>query len=210
MKRFCFEKFDAIFQQYTKPLIDKYLKSQIAESAKISKNVIIEGKVHIGENTKILENAVIKGPCYVGDNCIIGNNALVREYTNLEDNVMIGANAEVTRCIFQKDVHIHSGYFGDSIFGKGCRVGAGTVTANVRIDREEVKSVVKGEKIGTGLNSLGVIMGENSKTGINCSFMPGILIGSNCVVGPKSVVSENIGDNTVFYSEFKGIKKKKI
>ncbi len=196
--------------EIVKSLIDKYLKSQIAESAKISKNVIIEGKVHIGENTKILENAVIKGPCYVGDNCIIGNNALVREYTNLEDNVMIGANAEVTRCIFQKDVHIHSGYFGDSIFGKGCRVGAGTVTANVRIDREEVKSVVKGEKIGTGLNSLGVIMGENSKTGINCSFMPGILIGSNCVVGPKSVVSENIGDNTVFYSEFKGIKKKKI
>ena len=50
-------------------------------------------------------------------------------------------------------------------------------------------------------------MGENSKTGINCSLMPGVLIGSNCNIGPNSVVFENIEDNTTFYTEFKGIKK---
>jgi len=196
--------------EFIKYLFDYHLTSGIEKSAKIGKNVVLQGKIYIGNNVRIFENSVIKGPCYIGDDCVIGNNTLIREYSNLENNILIGANAEVTRCIFQEDVHIHSGFFGDSIFGKGCRVGAGTVTANVRIDRGEVKSVVKGEKIGTGLNSLGIIMGENSKMGINCSFMPGILIGSNCVVGPKSVVSENIGDNTVFYSEFKGIKKKKI
>ena len=47
----------------------------------------------------------------------------------------------MTRSIFQEDIHTHSGYFGDSIFGRGCRLGAGTVTANVRIDRGEIKSV---------------------------------------------------------------------
>lgn len=161
----------------------------------------------MGENVKIFENAVIKGPCYIGDNCVIGNNALIREYTNLENNSIVGANVEVTRCIFQEDVHVHSGFFGDSIFGKGCRIGAGTITANVRIDRGEVKSVVKGEKIGTGLDSLGVIMGENSKSGIHCSLMPGILIGSNCNIWPHSIVFDNIEDGTTFYTEFKGIKK---
>ena len=206
-----------------KLLMDKFLRTEIKKSAQISKNVTIEGKVYIGENTKVFEGAVIKGPCHIGDNCIIGNNALVREYTNLENNVLIGALAEVTRCIFQEDVHTHSGYFGDSIFGRGCRLGAGTVTANVKIDRGEIKSViraqrrmemnecsatVKGEKIGTGLDSLGVIMGENTKIGIHCSLMPGILIGSNCIVGPHSLVMENIENNTTFYTEFKGIKKK--
>lgn len=161
-----------------------------------------KNEVRLGKNVKIFENAVIKGLCYIGDNCVIGNNSLIREYVNLENDCLIGANAEITRSIFQENVHIHSGYFGDSILGNGCRVGAGTVTANVRIDRGEIKS--------SGLNSLGAIVGENTKIGIHCSLMPGVLIGSNCQVGPKSIVSENIEDNTIFYSEFRGIKKKKI
>ena len=190
-----------------KLLMDKFLRTEIKKSAKIAKNVTIEGNVYIGENTKIYENAVIRGPVYIGDNCIIGNNSLIREYTNLENNCLIGAFAEATRSIFQEDCHTHSGYFGDSIFGRGCRLGAGTIIANVRIDRGEIKSVVRGEKIGTGLDSSGCIMGENSKTGINSSLMPGMLIGSNVTIGPNSVVFENIEDNTIFYTEFKGIKK---
>lgn len=173
-------------------LTDKYLKSETEKSAKISKNVTIEGKVYIGKNTKIFEGVVIKGPCYIGDDCVVGNNSLIREYTNLENNCLIGAFTEVTRSIFQEDVHTHSGYFGDSIFSKGCRIGAGTITANVRIDRGEIKSIIKEEKIGTGTASLGVIMGENSKTGINCSLMPGVLIGSDCLIGPGSIVFKNV------------------
>ena len=180
--------------EVAKFLMDKYLERKIEKPAKIAKNVVIEGKVYIGKNTRIFENAVIKGPCYIGDDCIIGNNAIVREYTNLENNCLVGSNAEVARCILQEDVHTHSGYFGDSIFAKGCRIGAGTVTANIRIDRGEIKTVVKGEKINTGLKSLGIIMGENAKTGINCSLMPGVLIGSNSVIGPASVVFKNIED----------------
>ena len=191
-----------------KLLMDKFLRTEIKKSAQISKNVVIEGNVYIGENTKIFEGAVIKGPCYIGDNCIVGNNTLTREYSNLENNVLIGTFAEVTRCIFQEDIHTHSGYFGDSVFGKGCRLGAGTITANVRIDRGEIKSVVKGEKIGTGLDSLGCIMGENTKSGIHCSLMPGVLIGSNCMIGPNSVVFENIENNTNFYTKFQKVIKR--
>ena len=190
-----------------KLLMDKFLKTEIEKSARISKNVVIEGNVYIGKNTRVFEGAAIKGPCYIGDNCVIGNNALIREYANFENNVLIGALAEVTRSVFQEDIHTHSGYFGDSIFGRGCRLGAGTITANVKIDRGEIKPVVKGEKIKTGLDSLGCIMGENTKTGIHCSLMPGILIGSNCALGPNSVVFENIEDDATFYTEFKGVKK---
>jgi len=86
-------------------------------------------------------------------------------------------------------------------------LGAGAITANVRIDRGEIKSVVKGEKIGTGLKSLGAIVGENTKTGIHCSLMPGVLIGSNCQIGPNSIVFENLENNTIFFSKFEGIKK---
>ncbi len=182
--------------EITKSLFDSSLKAQkIHPTAKIAKNVIIEGNVHVEKNARIFENAIIKGPCYIGKDCIIGNHALVRDYTNLEEGVIVGAHAEVTRCIFQKNTHVHSGYFGDSIFGEGCRVGAGTVTGNVRLDRGEIKS--------TGLTSLGAIVGQNTNIGINVSLMPGVLIGSNCLIGPASVVFENLQDNTTFYTKFK-------
>jgi bifunctional UDP-N-acetylglucosamine pyrophosphorylase/glucosamine-1-phosphate N-acetyltransferase len=203
-----------------KYLMDRYLKPKIEKTATISKNVIIEGKVYpvrnrisngvyIGKNTKIFEGAVIKGPCYIGDNCIIGNNSIIREYVNLENNCLIGALAEVKNSIFQENCHTHSGYFGDSIFGKNCRIGAGTITANLKIDRGEIKSKVKSQKskVDTGLNSLGAIVGENTKLGIHVSLMPGVLIGSNCQIFPNSLVFENIADNTNFFSQFKGINK---
>lgn len=191
-----------------KYLFDKFLKNKIDKTARISKKAVIKGKVYIGENVEILEGVVIKGPCYIGDDSLIGNNSLVREYTNLEENVLIGAFAEVTRCIFQRNSHVHSGFFGDSIFSQDCRVGAGSVVANVKIDRSKIKTKVKGKKIETQSDSLGVIVGENTKIGINCSLMPGKLIGSNCLIGPGSLVFANIKDDAKFYMRFQKNKKK--
>lgn len=195
--------------EVNKYLMDNYLDKKISKTSKISKNAIIEGKVFIGDNVRIFENAVIKGPCYIGNNCVIGNNALIRDYTNLEADSLVGANIELARAIFEKDVHVHSGFIGDSIFGEGCRIGAGAVTANVRTDRGQIKCMVKGEKISTGAKSLGLFMGQNSKAGIHCSFMPGVFIGSNCNIGPGSVVFKNIENNTDFYTKFEVINEKR-
>ena len=191
-------------------LMNRFLKRKISKKAEIDKSAKIEGDVFIGDNVKVFENAVIKGPCYIGDNCIIGNNSLIREYTNLEKDVLIGAGAEVTRSVFQSGVSVHSGFFGDSIFGRGCKIGAGTITGNVRIDRGNIKSVVKGEKIDTGLDSFGVVVGSNTKVGINVSLMPGVFIGSDCVIGPHSLVRKNVEDNKLFYTEFKEVNKENL
>ncbi len=193
----------------TKIMLSEKLKGQeIADTAEIAKNVVIEGNVHIGKNTKIFENAVIKGPCYIGNNCTIGNNALIRENVNIEDNVMIGANCEIVRSVIQEGAHIHSGIILDSIIGKNCRIGAGTITANRRLDRGEIKTTVKGEKVNSGLTYFGVIIGDNTNIGIGVKTMPGVMIGSNCVIGPGSVVFENIENNTRFYTKFESVKEK--
>ncbi len=184
-------------------------KFRRAYGARISKDVIIKGRVYIGAGTRIFEGAVIKGPCYIGNNCIIGNNAILRDYTNLEDNNLIGANAEVTRSIFQESCQVHSGFFGDSIFGKNCLMGAGTITANVRVDRGEIKSIVKNKKVNTGLKSFGCVMGKNVRTGIHCSFMPGVFIGENSRIGPRTLVAENVKENSLLYTKFQKVVKKK-
>ncbi len=201
--KYPWQLFDA--QRY---VFDRFLtKKTIAKSAQVAKSAVIEGNVFIGENARVMEGAVVKGPCYIGPNCVVGTNSIVRDHCNLESKTVVGALCEAARSIFASDVHIHQGYFGDSIFDSGCRAGAGTITANVRLDRGEIKAKTKKEKdgvktieeIATGVKSLGAIVGENTKIGVSVSFMPGVLVGQNCAVGPKMLVKDNLEDGQKYY-----------
>jgi len=187
---------------FSRYLMNKFLKTKISKKAEISSKAIISGKVQIEDGVKIFENAVIKGNCYIGEGSIIGNNSLIREYTDLEKGVLVGANSEIKNSILQENVHCHLNFFGDSIFDKSCRIGAGTITANRRLDRQEIKVKINplagGQKINTSLTSLGVIMGENTSVGINVSLMPGVLIGKKSRIGPCSLVKKNIKDNFTY------------
>ncbi|OGZ23803.1 MAG: hypothetical protein A3A08_02880 [Candidatus Nealsonbacteria bacterium RIFCSPLOWO2_01_FULL_41_9] len=165
-------------------------------------------KPTISSSAKIGENTVISGSVYIGNNCQIGPSNILRGPLILEDNVKTGAFFEIKNSIVQEGTHFHSGYVGDSVIGKNCRFGAGFITANRRLDRGNIKAVVRGKKIDTGLTYFGIAVGDNSKFGIHAGTMPGKLIGSNSVIGPGSLVSENIEDNTSFFTEFKAIKKK--
>ncbi len=192
--------------------MDQFFKSNkpvISKDAKIDKTAKIKGRAYVGAGTKVLENAVIRGPCYIGENCMIGNNALVRNYADIGNSAAIGANTEIARSIIGEGTHIHSGYVGDSIIAENCRIGAGVITANTRTDRGEISSVVKGEKTATGLKSFGAVIGRGTKFGIGVKTMPGVLIGANCKIGPATVVNENVASDSVYYSEFKGVVKKK-
>lgn len=192
-------------------MMDAIIKEQkIGKNVKIAQGAIIDGPVWIGENSIIFEHAVIKGPCYIGNGCIIGNNTLIRRYTNLEDGVLIGANAEVTRSIFQSRSHTHSGFFGDSIIGEDARIGAGTITANVRVDRREIRPMVKGERVETKLTALGAIIGDRTHLGIAVNLMPGVLVGCDSKIGPNSLVKENVPNRVILYTEFKNIIKENI
>ncbi|MFH1280525.1 MAG: bifunctional sugar-1-phosphate nucleotidylyltransferase/acetyltransferase [Candidatus Beckwithbacteria bacterium] len=183
------------------------LKNHVASTAFIGKNVVINGQAYIGENAVIGDNTVISGPCFVGNNCKIGASNVLRGPVNLEREVVTAAFTEIKNSLIQKGTHIHSGYFGDSIIGEDCRFGAGFVTANRRIDRGNIKAQVKGKKIDTGLTRLGVIVGDKTCFGVQAGTMPGVLIGANCLIGPGTLIFENIEDNKTVYTRFHNEKK---
>jgi bifunctional UDP-N-acetylglucosamine pyrophosphorylase/glucosamine-1-phosphate N-acetyltransferase len=51
---------------------------------------------------------------------------------------------------------------------------------------------IKDSLVDTGLRKLGIVTGDNVKTGINASFMPGIRIASGAVVPAGSVISKDV------------------
>ncbi|PIR58260.1 MAG: hypothetical protein COU70_01825 [Parcubacteria group bacterium CG10_big_fil_rev_8_21_14_0_10_35_15] len=206
------ESFSLKFPWHIFPILErkfKDLNNFKDKSIILGKNVIITGDVFIGQGTKIGANTVIYGPCYIGKNCQIGDNNVFRGPVNLEDNVKTGAFFEIKNSVVGSGTHFHSGYLGNSLIGDNCRIGAGFNSANRRIDRKNIFSIVKKEKINTNLTYFGTIIGNNTSFGVRVTTMPGVFIGSNCLVGPGSVVFENIPDNIVFYQKFKGIVKKR-
>jgi bifunctional UDP-N-acetylglucosamine pyrophosphorylase / glucosamine-1-phosphate N-acetyltransferase len=176
----------------TKFFLDR-IYNKISRSAEISKKVTITGKVFIDDGVKILENAVIRGPCYIGKNSVIGNGTLVCGGSHIGERCVIGFVSEVKHSYLGDNVWLHRNYVGDSIIMDNCNFGAGTAVANWRFDKQPVRVNVGSEKISTGMEKFGCVIGENCKIGINVSIMPGIKIGPNATVGAHLLVSKDVG-----------------
>lgn len=185
------------------------MEREVSDSAEIAESAKVEGKVRIGKDVKIFENAVVRGPCYIGDGCVVGNNSVVRENTDLEEGVVVGANSEVRGSMLQEGTKIHQAFVGDSILGRNCRVGAGTVFANRERrtggERPEISYYLerKEREKNTGTKRFGAVVGHNTELGTQVNVMPGVGIGKNSFVGPSELVKKNVGSCTTYYSEDK-------
>lgn len=170
----------------------KQIEQNISPKASISPTAVIEGDVLIEEGVKVLENAVIKALCYIGRNSIIGNNALIRGGSHIGEGCVIGYGTEIKHCYIGDGCWFHKSFFGDSIVGNDCSFGAGTVTANLRLDERNISVKVGKEDIDTGSNKLGAIVGDRVHTGINVSLMPGIRVGAGGFIGPHVCLTQDL------------------
>jgi len=139
----------------------------------------LSGDVSIGRGTIVRSGAYIMGPVLIGEDCDIGPNCYIRPTTCIGDRVRIGNAVEVKNSAIMNGSKIgHLSYVGDSIIAENCNFGAGTVCSNLRHDKGNIKSFIKGERVDSGRRKLGVIMGDDVMTGINTSIYPGTVITS--------------------------------
>ncbi len=78
------------------------------------------------------------------------------------------------------------------MIGEDCRIGAGFITANRRFDRRNILIEVKGEKVDSGMSSLGVFVGNNVHIGIHAGTMPGTVIGTSVTISPGTIAKGTI------------------
>ena len=166
----------------------------IADDVKISDTAVIRGNVIIESGTKIFDNAVVSGPAYIGKNCIIGNNALVRG-SMLGNDCIVGYSTEVTRSYWLDNVWTHKNYIGDSIIENDVSFGSHSLTANLRLDEQDISVNIKGERLNSGLNKLGNIIGSNVRVGVGAMLMPGVKIASNSFIGSGVLLDRDVEEN---------------
>ena len=159
----------------------------------VRERVTIDGKIKLGKGSVILPGVYIEGNTIFGENCKIGPNCYIRGATSTGNKCHIGQAVEIKNSILMDNVSIgHLSYVGDSVIGSKTNFGAGTITANLRHDGKNHRSMVEGSLVDTGRRKLGVIIGDNVHTGIHTSFYPGRKIWPDLSTRPAEVVHEDI------------------
>ncbi len=174
---------------------------QIDPSLSISDRATLSGKAIIGKNVRILENAVVRGPVYIGPNTVIGNGALVREYSHIGANCVVGFSTEIKNSYTGDDCWFHSSYIGDSIIGNRCSFGAGSVTANFRFDQADIPVKYGGQRVSTGRDHFGAVIGDDCKTGINSGILPGRKVGPNSTVGSHVCLASDLEPDMIVLNQ---------
>ncbi|MGA2680754.1 MAG: bifunctional sugar-1-phosphate nucleotidylyltransferase/acetyltransferase [Candidatus Bathyarchaeia archaeon] len=169
------------------------------------------GQVTVAKSARIRSGAYIEGPCFIDEECDVGPNCYIRPGTSLGKKVRVGNACEIKNSIIMANTHIgHLSYIGDSILGENCNLGAGTITANYRLDAGSIKMMVKDQLVNSGRRKLGAVFGDNVKTGIKSLFMPGVKVGANSWVGPNFMVERDLpGDTMAFQKQNCNIQEKK-
>ncbi len=175
-------------------------QGHVDPTARIDPNVHLEGPVHVGPKVHVRSGAYIIGPAFIDEGSTIGPNCFIRPSTFVGKHCRIGNAVEIKNSIILDHTNVgHLSYVGDSYIGKNCNFGAGTKVANLRLDSGMVNMIVKNKKMSTGRKKLGIFMGNNVKTGINVSLMPGIKLGPNSAVGAHALIMEDVPPNTLVY-----------
>ncbi len=162
----------------------------------VEEGATLIGNVHVAKTARVRSGAYVEGPTYIDEGADIGPNCYIRPKTYLGKKTRVGNACEIKNSILFEGTHVaHLSYVGDSLIGRYCNLGAGTITANLRHDNRPVKVTIKGKRLSSGRRKLGAFIGDYVKTGIGVSILPGVIIGEKTWIGAGLVVERDIPAN---------------
>lgn len=159
----------------------------IGKNAVVKPGVVLDasnGPIIIEEDVEIFPNAVIEGPCFIGKGSKIKSCATIYENVTIGNTCKIGG--EVEQSVFMPYSNKqHSGFIGHAYIGSWVNLGADTNNSDLKNNYSTVKATFGGKEIETGLQFLGLMMGDHSKSAINTMFNTGTVVGFSCnIFGP--------------------------
>lgn len=153
------------------------------------------GKIYIGKNAEIMEGSNIRGSLALCEDSKINLGTKLYGGTTIGPHSKVGGEVN-NIVIFGFSNKGHDGFFGNSVIGEWCNLGADTNSSNLKNNYANVKLWNYRQKrfLDTGLQFCGLIMGDHSKTAINTQLNTGTVVGvaSNIF---KSGFPPNLVDN---------------
>ena len=157
-----------------------------------------------GEDIWVAKSATVFDSAYIGGPCIIDEDATVRQCAFIRGSAIVGKGTTVGNSTELKNVILfnkcevpHYNYVGDSILGYYSHMGAGSITSNVRSDKQSITVHDRGTDIPTGIRKIGAMVGDHAEIGCNAVLNPGTVVGRNSVVYPLCSVRGTIPQDSI-------------
>jgi len=154
----------------------------IGKNAVVKPGVVIDasnGPVIIDNDVFIYPNSFIEGPCYIGASSKVKSGAAIYGNTSIGKVCKIGG--EVEQSIFMDYSNKqHSGFIGHSYIGSWVNLGADTNNSDLKNNYSKIKIKFSAKEINTGVQFLGLMIGDHSKSAINTMFNTGTVVGYCC------------------------------
>lgn len=156
----------------------------IAKTAIVAPTAYIHGPVIIGKGAEVRHCAFIRGNAIVGEEAVVGNSTELK-------NVILFNKVQVP----------HYNYVGDSILGFKSHMGAGSITSNVKSDKQLATIRTATGVIETGLKKFGAMLGDEVEVGCGTVLNPGSVVGCHTNIYPLSMVRGYIPSHSIYKNQ---------
>jgi glucose-1-phosphate thymidylyltransferase len=163
---------------------------QLADGVFVGPNVTL-GAHLVSDTSKgpiVIERDSVLGPfCHLRGPVYIGAGARINEHASLKDGTCLGHTTKVggeVECSMLEPYSNkqHHGFLGHSYVGSWVNLGAGTSNSDLKNTYGTVNINYRGKKVNTGMQFIGCMIGDYSKTAINTSIFTGKVIGACSMV----------------------------
>ncbi|HLA69727.1 MAG TPA: GlmU family protein [Bacteroidota bacterium] len=154
----------------------------VGEGACVNPGVVLdaeEGPIYIGKKARIFPQATILGPVSVGDQSWVKVGAQIYEHTSIGPLSKVGGEVEET-IIHGYSNKQHGGFLGHAYIGAWVNLGADTNNSDLKNNYGNVRVSIGDELVDTGMQFVGLTMGDHSKSAINSMFNTGTVVGASC------------------------------
>lgn len=151
----------------------------LGQDVQIDSSVVFDastGPIVIDDRVKIGPFCFLRGPVYIGPGTRVSEHASIKDSVSIAHTCKIGGEVEGT--ILEPYTNKqHHGFLGHSYVGSWINLGAGTCNSDLKNTYGTVNMQYGEEKISTGMQFIGCIIGDYAKTAINTSIFTGKTIG---------------------------------
>ena len=138
------------------------------------------GPVIIDRGASVESFSRVMGPCYIGQRVKV-YSALIGGGTSIFESCKVGGQVE-NSVIMPFTNKAHHGYVGDSYVGSWVNLGAGCTFSNLKNTYGNVRLLVGGKRVDSGMLKLGPVVGDMAKLSIGSLVYAGRSVGAGSQV----------------------------
>ncbi len=151
----------------------------VAADAQLGDYLVVDtrsGPIVIDSQAQVGPYTLLRGPLYIGPRCKILEHAAIKDAVSLGHTTKVGGEVEAA-IIEPFSNKQHHGFLGHSYLGSWINLGAGTCNSDLKNTYGTVNMEYTCGKVATGMQFMGCVMGDYSKTAINTGIFTGKVVG---------------------------------